>query len=68
MPSRRKRKIKSIESRRRQIQKHTRLIEEHKNDRRKQHTLGYWEKEVERFRQQIYDDTRILKRKRKKKS
>ncbi|MFH0860035.1 MAG: hypothetical protein V1921_02445 [Candidatus Altiarchaeota archaeon] len=46
--------------------KHKELIKEHAEDRRKQHTVGYWEKEIQvKFASQAKKAQTILKTKKK---
>jgi len=65
MPKRSKRLKKKIESLEKQKKKHETLIEEHKDVKGKQHTIGYWAKEIQRFEKQIDEGWKILRRKKR---
>lgn len=66
MAKRSKRLKKKIESLTKQKERHGRLIEAHRGVKGKEHTIGYWAKEISKFEKQIDDSWKILKRKKKK--
>lgn len=57
---------KKIKSLIKQKKRHMGLISEHRDVKGKKHTIGYWQKEILRFDEQIDESRRILKRKKRR--